>query len=169
MNTVKQTPQSIEFIDTTPLSIRVIFVLLALIPLPVPYELLIKPSWQGQITFALSFALVISIGAVVISLGFFWAALSGWGEQHFRFDASKRQLTYKFKKAFTLGFKREFYSFDQIESLEIKMWETSEGADFYDIVVKIAGRPEMRFGNYPSRSDAERYLTILQTMVANRG
>jgi hypothetical protein len=168
MNTVKQTPQSIEFINTTPLSVRVIFVLLALIPLPVPYELLIKPSWQGEITFGLIFALAISIGAVVISLGFFLAALFGWGEQHFRFDASKRQLTYKFKKAFTPGFKREFYSFDQIEALEIKIWETSEGAHLYDIAIKIAGKPEMRFGNFPSRSDAERYLAVLQNLLAKR-
>jgi len=61
------------------------------------------------------------------------------------------------------------YSFDQIESLKIRVMEWEIGPDTYGISVKIAGGPEMGFGDFSSRSDAERYLTMLQRMVANRG
>ncbi len=61
------------------------------------------------------------------------------------------------------------YSFDQIESLKIRVIQWESGPDTYGIDVKIAGGPVMKFGDFSSRSDAERYLTILQTMVANRG
>ncbi len=168
MNTIKQTHQTIEFINTfSPLE-RVLLVLFALVPLLAPYELLIKSSWQGQVSFDWIIPLVISIGAIVVSLLLFLAALSGRGER-FLFDASKRQLTYQFKTVFTAGFQQEIYSFDQIESLEIKEYTSEYSLYTYDIVVKIAGGPEMRFGDFSSRSDAERYLTILQTMLANRG
>jgi|GEM_PF-838009 len=166
MNTIKQTYQTIEFINTFSPVARVLLALFALVPLLAPYELLIKPSWQGQVSFDWIIPLVISIGAVVVSLGLFVAALFGRGER-FLFDASKRQLTYQFKTAFTAGFEQEIYSFDQIEALEIKVHEGDERPDTYDIAIKIAGGHEMKFGDFSSRSDAERYLTILQTMLAN--
>ena len=166
MNTIKQTPQTLEFISALSPVTRVFFALFAFVPLLAPYELLIKPSWQGQVSFVLIFFLVISIGAVVVSLSLFAAALFG-RSRRFLFDASKRQLTYQFKTAFNpVG--QEIYSFDQIKSLEIKVNEWESRLDTYDIAVKIAGKPEMKFGDFSSRSDAERYLTALQNLLARR-
>jgi hypothetical protein len=78
-----------------------------------------------------------------------------------------RNANSRTNSVFTAG--QKIYSFDQIESIKIRVMEWESGPDTYGIAVKIAGGPEMRFGDFSSRSDAERYLTILQTMLANRG
>ncbi len=167
MDTIKQTPQTIEVISHFSPVKRVLFALFAFVPLLAAYELLINTFWQKQVSFGSIIPLVFSIVAVLFSLLSFGVALFGRGER-FLFDASKRQLTYQFKGVFTAG--QEIYPFDQIELLEIHIWENEDGPDTYDIAIKIAGRyNRMMFGDFPSRSDAERYLIILQTMVANRG
>lgn len=163
MNTIKQTPETLEFIYSLSAVARVIFALFGFIPLLAPYELLIKPSWQGGIGFIQVFFLLISLGAVLVSLFMFTAALFG-RSQHFQFDVSKRQLVYRFKTAFNPA-GQEIYPFAQIASLEIKASEWDSRPDTYDIVAKIAGKPEMKFGDFSARSDAEQYLTALQKML----
>ena len=166
MDTIRQTPETLEFIHSLSPVARILFALFGFVPLLAPYELLIKPSWQDGVSFVLVFFLVISLGAVFVSLFLFTAALFG-RSQHFQFDASKRLLVYRFKTAF-IPAGQEIYPFDRIESLEIKVNEWDSRPDTYDIVVKIAGRPEMKFGDFPSRPDAERNLTALQKMLTSR-
>jgi hypothetical protein len=166
MNTIKQTPKTIEFISSLSPVARILLAIFGFIPLLAPYELLIKPSWSGQVNFVLIFFLVISLGAVLVSLFLFMAAFFG-RSQHFLFNASSRRLIYRFKTAFNPA-GQEIYSFDQIKSFEIKVSEWDSRPDTYDIVVEIAGKPEMKFGNFPSRPDAEGYLTALQNMLTNR-
>lgn len=163
MDTIRQTPETLEFVNSLSPVIRILLALFGFVPLLAPYELLIKPSWQGGISFALLFFLVISLGAILVSLFLFTASLLGRSD-HFQFNAPKHQLVCRFTTAFNIT-RQEIYPFNQIESLEIKASEWESRPDTYDIVIKVAGQPEMSFGDFPSRQGAERYLKTLQKML----
>ena len=162
MNTVNHAADKIEFVYHLSPIARIIFLLFSLIPLLAPYELLIKPSWDGKISIVLLFFIVISIGAVLVSFFFVSAALFG-RSQFFEFDPSRRVVIYRFKTAF-FSLREERYDFSKIEALQIKVNEWDSKADTYDISVKIQDRPEMNFGDFSSRQDAEYYLAIVEEM-----
>jgi hypothetical protein len=164
MDTIKQTPKTLEFSRSLSPIVRVLIAIFGFIPFLAPYKLLIKPSWQGEFSLALVFFLAISFGAILVSLFFFAVALFG-RSQHFQFDASKRLLVYRFKTAFNPS-RQEIYDFDQIESLEVKTNEWDSRPDTYDIAVKIVGKSEMKFGDFLARTEAQRYLAALQKMLA---
>lgn len=167
MDTIKQTSDRLEFIHTLSPMARMLLALFGLIPFLAPYELLIKPSWHGGISFSMLFVLLISIGAVGISTFLFSAALFG-RSQHFRFDASKRVVEYRFKTAINpLG--EETHAFDQIELLQIKVNEWDSRPDTYDISMKIRGKRAMEFGGFGSRQEAEQYLAVLKKMTLVQG
>jgi hypothetical protein len=163
MNTVKQTSQTIEFSDPVPPLKRFLVALVALIGFTVVYGMLIALIQEKVFEFDASISYAIWIVLTVLSSV---AVALLIPSERFLFDAAERQLTYQFKSVFTAG--QKIYSFDQIESIKIRVMEWESGPDTYGIDVKIAGGPVMRFGDFSSRSDAERYLAILQTMLANR-
>jgi len=163
MDTVKQTSHTIEFTDSYPPLKRFLVWLAALIGFTAVYGLLIAFIQEKVFEFDASISYAIWIVLAVLSSIAVALLLSS---HRLLFDASERQLTHQFKSAFTAG--QKIYSFDQIESLKIRVIEWESGPDTYGIALKIAGGPKMRFGEFRSRSDAERYLTILQTMVADR-
>jgi len=163
MDTIKQTSHTIEFSDPVPPLKRFLVALVALIGFGAAYGLLIALIREKVFDFDASTSYAIWIVLAVLSSVAVALLIPG---ERFLFDASERQLTHQFKSAFTAG--QKMYSFDQIESLKIRVMEWESGPDTCGISVKIAGGPVMRFGDFSSRSDAERYLTILQRMVANR-
>ena len=163
MDTIKQSADKLEFVSSFSPMARIIFLLFGFIPLLAPYELLIKPSWNGKFNIVMIFFLIISIGAVTISVFFISAALFG-RSQHFQFDGAKRVLKYRFKTAIN-PFREERYDFSQIEILEIKANEWDSGSDSYDISMKIRGKREMKFGEFRSRQEAEYYLAALEKMI----
>jgi hypothetical protein len=109
------------------------------------------------------FFLIISIGAIGVSIFFISAALFG-RSQHFQVDGTNRVLRYRFKTAIN-PFREEVYDFSQIEVLEIKVNEWDSRSDSYDISLKIRGKREMKFGDFTSRQEAEYYLTTLEKMI----
>jgi hypothetical protein len=163
MDTIKQSADKLEFISSLSPIARIIFLLFGFIPLLAPYELLIKPSWNGKFSIIMLFFLMISIGAISISIFFISAALFG-RSQHFQFDGSNRVVNYRFKTALN-PFREERYDFSQIEVLEIKVNEWDSRSDSYDISMKIRGNREMKFGDFTSRQEAEYYLAALEKMI----
>lgn len=163
MDTIEQTADTLEFRGSLSPIVRGLLLLFGFIPLLAPYELLIKPDWDGSLGIVTLFVLVISLGAISVSIFFFNAAIFG-RSQHFRFDASDRVLSYRFKTAVN-PFREERYDFSQIEALEIKANEWESRPDTYDIHLAIRDKREMAFGDFSSRPEAERYLAILEKMV----
>ena len=163
MDTIRQTPNKIEFIASFSLGVRITLALFGFLPLLAPYELLIKPDWPTGVSVAMLFALMISLGAVGVTLFLFAAAVLGRGE-HFQFDAANRVVVYRFKTAVNPAGK-EVYGFAQIESLGLKVNEWDSGPNSYDICLNIRGQRQMTFGNFASQTEAERYLAILQNMT----
>lgn len=163
MDTIRHTSDKLEFISSFSPIVRIILALFGFFPLLAPYELLLKPDWQVGVSVAMVFMLVISLGAVGISLFLFAAAVLG-RSQHFEFDAANRVVVYRFNTAVNPA-GREVYDFAQVESLELKVNEWDSGPNTYDICLNIRGRREMSFGNFASQTEAERYLAILRNMT----
>ncbi len=163
MARIEQSADKLEFISSLSPTARLFFLLCGLFPWLAPYELLLKPNWNGRFSLVMLFFLAISIGAVSVSFFFIAAAL--WGRsQHFRFEASSRRLSYRFKTAFG-PVREERYDFSQIEALEIKVSEWESRADTYDLSLKVRAKPDMTFGDFASRSDAEHYRSVLKNMI----
>jgi hypothetical protein len=160
MDTIKQDVDKLEFISSLSPIVRIVFLLFGFIPLLAPYELLIKPSWNGKFSIGMIFFLIISIGAISISIYFISAALFG-RSQRFQFDGANRVVRYRFKSIIN-PLREERYDFSQIEVLKIKVNEWDSRSDSYDISMKIRGKPEMKFGDFQSRQEAEYYLTALE-------
>ena len=163
MDSIKHTDDKLEFVNQLSVSARIFFFLLGLVPLLAPYELLIKPSWNGRINIIMLFFFVLSIGAVSVSVLLVSAALFG-RSQHFQFDALNRIVIYRFKTV-VHPFREERYEFSQIEAVQIKVNEWDSRPDTYDISMKIRDKNEMKFGDFASRQEAEHYLTILETII----
>ncbi len=164
MDTIKETSHTIEFTDPVPPLKRFLIWLFLLLGFTVVYGLLIAFIQEKVFEFDASISYAIWIVLTVLSSV---AVALLIPSERFLFDASERQLTHQFKSVFTAG--QKIYSFDQIESIKIRVIDWDLAPDTYGIDVKIAGGPVMRFGDFSSRADAEHYLTILQRMVANRG
>jgi hypothetical protein len=163
MDTIEQTADKLEFRSSLSRIVRIVLLIFGLIPLLAPYELLIKPAWNGRISIAMLFFLVISVGAIGVSIFFVSAALFGRSQQ-FQFDASNRTVYYRFKTAIN-PFREERYDFSQIEALEIKGNEWDSRPDTYDISMKIRDNREANFGDFRSRQEAEHYLAALEEMI----
>jgi hypothetical protein len=163
MDNIKQNVDTLEFISPLSPIVRTIFLLFGFIPLLAPYELLIKPSWNGKFSIGMIFFLIISIGAISISILFISAALFG-RSQSFKFDGANRVVKYRFKSIIN-PLREQRYDFSQIEVLKIKINEWDSRSDSYDISMKIRGKPEMKFGDFPSRQEAEYYLAALEKMI----
>ena len=163
MDTIEQSADKLEFNSSLSPIVRILFLLFGFIPLLAPYELLIKPSWNERTSLVMLFFLVISIGAIIVSIFFISAALFG-RSQYFQFDASSRVISYRFKTAIN-PFREERYDFGQIEALEIKVNEWDSRPDTYDISMKIRDKREMKFGDFTSRQEAEHYLAVLEKLT----
>jgi len=165
MAPIEQTADKLEFKSSLSPLARLLFFLFGLLPLLAPYELLIKPTWNGRISIVMLFFAVISLGAIIVSLFFIAAALFG-RSQHLQFDASNRVVRYRYKTALH-PFREARYDFSQIEALELKTTEWDSRPDTYAITMTIRDQPALTFGDFASRPDAEDSLAVLEEMVFN--
>jgi uncharacterized membrane protein len=156
MDTINQTADKIEFASRLSPLVRVVLFLFGLFPLLAPYELLLKPGWDGSFNLIMLIFLIISLGAISVSFFFIGAAFLG-RSQHFQFDGSRRQVIYRFKTALT-PFSEERYDFNQIEALQLKATTWESRPDSYDICLIIRDERPLAFGDFPSRPEAEPYL-----------
>jgi hypothetical protein len=164
MVTIKRSTNKLEFIGFLSPIARGVFLLFGLIPLLAPYELLIKPAWNGRVSIVTLPFIVISLGAVSVSTFFITAAFLG-RNQHFQFDASNRTVKYRFNSVL-YPIHEESYDFSQIETIAIEVNEWDSRPDSYDICLKIRGKREFKLGAFLSLQDAEQYLAELKNILA---
>jgi hypothetical protein len=91
MQNTTQTETRIDFTEIMSTATRVFLFILGLFPWLAPYELLIKPGWS-EFSLAMLFFLVISLGAIAVSLGFIGAAVFGMN-QTVTFELTARSIT----------------------------------------------------------------------------
>lgn len=163
MDAIHQSSSQLEFSGRFSLGARILILLGGLLPLIAPYELLIRPSWRGEFSSILWFFLLISAGAVAISLLTIYAAVFGLS-QRMRFDSGRQVITYGSESAL-LRHREKRYPFSAIDTLRVKTHEWTDGPATHNLVLKLKGAREIEFGRFTERVEAERYLLALEVMI----
>jgi len=163
MDGLSQSDQLVEFSDRVSPLARVLIFVFGLIPLYAPYDLLLPLSRWNGFSFFLAWAVVISLGAIVLSLLFIAAAFLGINST-VRFDGVRRIATYGWETAVT-RLKVTQHAFDEIERLRIETHEWTDGPATHNIVVELKAGGKFEFGKFDARTDAERYLENLDKMI----
>lgn len=167
MDAIHQSSSQVEFSSHFSSAARVLVLIGGVLPLLAPYELLIRPSWGSNVSSIWWFALLISAGAVVVSLLAIYFALFGLN-QRIRFDSDSRVVTYGFKAAL-LRYREKRYPFSAIETLHVKTHEWSDGPATYNLALKLKDTREIEFGRFTDQAEAERYSSTLDKMIKRGG
>jgi hypothetical protein len=163
MDNIKQSNNKIEFTSHLSLAARALIMIFGLFPLLAPYELLIKPSWNGKINWLMVFLLLISIGAIVLSIFSICTALFGIN-QSIQINSTNRIITNGYKPGL-LRFRQNQYLFSEIEIVQLKVHEWTDGPTTFNIGLKAVGHREIEFGGFATQEEAEKYLSILKEMI----
>jgi hypothetical protein len=87
----------IQFTEQMSTSLRIFLCLVGLLPWMAPYELLIKPGWTGFHVMTILF-IIISLGAIAISLAFIGGAIFGL-DQTLTIDPARYIITHAYESA----------------------------------------------------------------------
>ena len=161
---VVETAEILEVTSPMPTGRRVLFGLLALIPLLAPYELLLKPGWETVFHPAFAFAAIISLGAMFVSAFLLWAALAGL-ESRARFDLRRQTLTTAFW-APVVPLTQHTYSLRDLRAVRLEETEWSEGSPSYSLQIEtIDGRSLRLMGEY-DRGEVEAVQSRIARFLA---
>lgn len=147
-----QAEDKIELTETMSIGIRVFLFIVGLFPWIVPYEFFIKHHWN-RFSLAMLFFLVISLGAVSVSLAFIGEALFGLN-QTITFALSARTVTHHYETAIN-ALRTKRYSFHDITKIEVHEHDWDTGPHTYSLEIHFKDRHKLLFGNFSSRKEAE--------------
>ena len=168
MGTVTPSPELVvavsgdvlEIRSPMPVGKRVLLFLLALVPLLAPYELLVKPRWNGTASAFFLMAALVSLGAVGVSLLFAWGAVAGL-RSSLIFDRARGRLTHT-AWAPVMGRRTSRCALGAIAALEVETHEWSDGAPTYSLKVATVDRRVFSTSSSTSRDEVE----VLRQRVA---
>jgi hypothetical protein len=159
MEQITHTERRIEFIERMSTRMRVFLFVVGLFPWIAPYELLIKPGWTGFNLFSVFF-IVISLGAIVVSLGFIGGAILGLN-QTLIFDADSRIVLYRYETSIT-KLREKSYSFRDISSIEVYAHDWESRPASYGLRIVFSNKRKVNVGDIAEKNEAESYRdTIL--------
>jgi len=150
---VVETADALEVTSPMPAGRRVLFGLLALVPLLAPYELLLKPGWETIFHPLFGFAAIISLGAMLVSAFLVWAAIAGLVTRA-SFDLRRRTLTTAFW-APVVPLTMHTYSLNDLRAVRLETTESSEGPPSYSLQVETLDGRSLRLMGEEDRSEVE--------------
>lgn len=127
----------------------------------------IRPSWPADFSPIWWFFLLISAGAVAITLLAIYASLFGL-TRRIQFDSGRQVITHGFK-AELFRHREKCHPFSAVETLQVKTHKWTDGPATYNLTLKLKGAREVEFGRFTDQAEAERYLSALGRMVKRRG
>ena len=136
-----------------PVGKRILFLLLALIPLLAPYELLLKPRWNDIVNVVFLFMTLVSLGALSVTALLVWGAVAGI-RSRMRFDRGRGLISYT-AWAPVMGTRSSRRRLDAIAALEVETTEWSDGAPSYSLKIVMADQQTFRTGSAWSREEVE--------------
>ncbi len=154
MEQITQTADRIEFSERMSTGLRVFLFIVGLLPWLAPYELLIRPDWTGFSIFTLFF-LVISLGAVAVSLAFIGGAIFGMN-QTLIIDRAQRTIIHAYESA-AFPLKVRTYAFGQLQSIELVEHDWDSGPSTYGLKFTFAGGHHTEPGSLSSREEARQW------------
>jgi hypothetical protein len=163
MQEIKKTNSQIEFIETMSTGMRIFLFVCGLFPWIAPYELLIKPGWDGFNLFTFFF-LIISLGAISVSLGFLGGAILGLN-QTLCFDAVTRIALYKYENTL-MNLREKRYPFREITSIEIYTHEWESRSNTFSLQITFSDKRKVQVGDIFEKAEAEKIQDTLQQWIA---
>lgn len=152
MKQINRSEHQIEFVERLPTLGRGILFLVGLLPWKAVYDLLIKPGWTEFNLFTLFF-LVISLGAIAVSLAFLGAALLGL-DQTLRFDAKSRTVQY-IHGSTLMKLKEKRYPFREVAKIEVYTHEWESRPYTYGLEFAFSDQRKVKMGDVAEKEDAE--------------
>jgi hypothetical protein len=133
---VVETEDRLEVTSPMPAGKRLLFSVLALVPLLAPYELLLKPGWESILNPFFGFAAIVSLAAILVSAFLVWAAIAGL-ESRARFDLRLRTLTTA-SRAPVAPLTIHTYSLNDLLAVKVETTEWSDGFPSYSLRIETA-------------------------------
>lgn len=163
MDTILQTPGRLEFVDRLTAFHRITLACMGLLPLYIPYALVLRSGVpDGSAPFPWV-PLLISLGALAVFLLFLAAALFGV-EQRVIIEAATGAVIHMRRSA-VIGTRAVRHPFASIERMEIAVHEWSDGPPTFNIAMEIPGTGGIEFGRFSERVEAERYLAEIRKLI----
>jgi len=155
----------LEITSPMPVGKRLLFAVLALVPLLAPYQLLIAPGWESILNPFFGFAALISLGALAVSGFLVWAAIAGI-ESTARFDRQRRTLT-TVARAPVMPLQARTCSLDDLRAIKVETTEWSDGGPSYSLKIDTAdGRAFKLLAEY-DKAEAEEVRRQISHFLAH--
>lgn len=163
MPKVQERAGEIIFLEKVPNGLRVFLSIVGLFPIFItPYELLIRPNWQG-FSINLLISIIVSIGAFL--LGGFFLAAGLWGlNQTLIFTQKSKSVQYYYESAL-MPLRKKTYPFKDIEKISINRHDWSDGPSTYSLQVVFQDGQKIETGSFEKISEAEQYLNKVEKLA----
>ena len=152
----------IQFTEQMSTGLRLFLFLVGLLPWMAPYELLIKPGWTGFHVITIFF-IIISLGAIAVSLAFIGGAIFGLN-QTLTIDPANRLITHAYESA-VIPLRVRKYTFNQLKSIEIMTHDWDSGPSTHGLKFIFTDGRQTEPGTFYSQGDAEKMKEKIVYMV----
>jgi hypothetical protein len=155
---------TLRYTSTLGPAARLFLFVAGLVPLLAPYELLLRPAWTTYASPAFVLAVVISAGAVAVSLLMLAAAIAGVDEE-VRFDPAGRVVVHRSRSPVAPVRVRRI-PFDGIATLEIEAVQWDSRADTFRLRLGSLGERTVHLGAFNTREAAEHARREILSMLS---
>jgi hypothetical protein len=163
MPDVQDRDGELVFFESVPNGARIILSVIGLIPvILVPYELLIRPNWNGLSLFIIP-PIVISIGAILVGGLFVAAGLLGL-DQTLAIVERTGTIHYSYRSAL-VALRRKTYRFSDVARAGIKVHDWSDGPSTYGLEFAFLDGQKIEIARFENRPEAERYLRKVEGLL----
>ena len=146
MPKVQEKDGEIIFLEKVPNGLRVFLSIIGLLPMfLVPYELLIRPHWNG-FSLYLIILIIVSIGAFLLGSLFIVAGLFGLN-QTLIFSAKSKSIIYSYESAL-MPFRRKTYNFRDIVKVEVKTHDWTDSPSTYGLQFIFTNGQNIEIGSF---------------------
>jgi hypothetical protein len=162
MSTVHENNMQIGFTERISPGTRAALFVLGLLPWLAPYELLFKPRWEGVGT-AMLFAVIISLGAIAISLAFIGCAIFGL-DQTLIFDLKTKTVLHRYQNTVT-SLRTKRYTFREIRQIETYIHEWESRPNTYSLRILFSDGRKTNVGGFSEQAEADQMRERLHNLI----
>lgn len=163
MPKVQETDGQIAFIEKVPNGARIFLVIVGLFPIFLaPYELLIRPKWNG-FSLYLIIPILISVGAILVGVLFVAAGLFGLN-QTFIFMAKSKTIHHSYESAL-VPLRRKTYKFSDIAKSSINAHDWTDGPSTYSLQFIFKDGQKIETSSFKTRNEAEQSLNKVENLI----
>jgi len=153
----------LEIRSPMPVGQRVLFLAFGLFPLLAPYQLIIRPGWSDYMNPFFLFALVISVGAVAVSLILAWAGIAGLSSR-IRFDRERGTVTYQ-TCAPIVPLRTVRPSIGSIAGVQTVTHDWTDGSPSFSFVTEMEDGSTFKCGSSWSRKEIDGIIVQVSTFL----